>query len=297
MRSTLYAHVVVLLWRLMTSTYSDAGFDFPSPKVMADFLAEKQGSSQSMPTPFGGRYGVYTDSVGRQLYAQYNPEDQLIGCNPHVVGKGVFRGSVAGALPSEQHPLDGGVLIQTIDDQPGVPLLIDTPNFRLHACFLEQGTEATFQITAFPLQRSSFSYAQDTESFAAGPYGKLAASSALIPSGLFRPGGERVDPPNPYAILVGPITEVALLPSDTGTATWRCEMKTLGGTVTLSAGKDLFPDEPRVGGIVAGMFYLSALLLEPLPTDPRNQKSSTDVGSGSSTPPKRSFLGRLMGRS
>lgn len=88
-------------------------------------------------------------------------------------------------------------------------------------------------------------------------------SESFIPSGTFRPGGERIEPPVAAAIFAGTVLEARKITNkDTGLGFYHAKVKTLGGEVDLVVS----PDSPtgnhlRPGAVVHGSFWLSGLLL------------------------------------
>jgi hypothetical protein len=285
-------HLVIM--PSMTTTFAQAGFDFEGPEALSNFLESVRDQSKLFPTPVGGAYGVYTDEHGGQLFAHRHPDGTLVGCNPHTQGDGRFRIVVQRVIPSERFPLDGLVVGQLMDGQPGVPLAFAVPDFRLHASYLTPGTEATFQVVGFPIEPNGFYYAPNEEALRATPFGRLAPSGALIPSGLFQPGGGPINPPLPRAILAGPVISVRNVP--TARSVWRCKLKTLGGSATVSADAGLFAQDPEEGGLIAGSFYLSAILIDPLPNPMPGPERSSKQSETAEPPQRRGLLSRLRGR-
>gem|GEM_PF-5449830 len=209
-------------------------------------------------THHGGVYRVYTNKHGGQLYAQYDPQDNLIGCLAHLIADCSYRVKFNKAVTDERFPMDGLILSELVDDQPGVPLAIDSPNFWVDAYQLEPDTEVGLQVACFPLQAAFYKSAKD---FSKSPLGRLDHSGALIPSGLFRPDGETVEKPKGQAIICGTIERAELCKSGfMEPGFWKCFVNILGGQVVVPFSTSGLKSKPKPGGIVAGSVTVSGLI-------------------------------------
>jgi hypothetical protein len=217
---------------------------------------------------------------GSELWGQQDPQQNLIGCNPHFTG---VRGDSVGfavelqrIIPDESNPMDGR-LVGTMADEEGCgcPVVVDIPDFRQHVSRLEGPVAAKLQIAAFAHDIQLF----DThESYASGMRKSLNASSAdaptfavesFIPSGTFRPDGGVIEPPIAEAVFSGQILSVSRRRNTIGGHEfYALSVKTLGGELDVVLPTEATLSEPVVGGVIFGSFWLSGRLISPLPAPP-----------------------------
>jgi hypothetical protein len=239
--------------------YQHLGFRIQSPHDLESFLKKVRGVMVEQNTHHGGTYRVYTNKHGGQLYAQYDPQDNLIGCLTHLVADCRYRVKFSGAITDQRFPMDGLIMSELVDDQPGVPFAIDSPNFWVDAHKLEPESEVELQITGFPQQAAFY---KSVKEFSKSPLGQLAHTGAMIPSGLFSPSGEAVERPTGNAIICGPIEQVELCKSGfMEPGFWKCIVSTLGGRVVVPFSTSGLKSKPKVGGIIAGSVSVSGLIL------------------------------------
>jgi len=225
------------------------------------FLKRHESEFEVKPTQIGGAYKVYTTADSAQLIAQYDPNDQLIGCLPHLLGKGRMDAKILGVREDQSHPLDGLVLIEFDYENTKVPCAVDCPLYRLYQDDLQSENTLNLQVCAFQSQAKVF---RDEKKFKKSPYGQLAAEGAFIPSGLFQPDGAPVDKPRPIAILAGRVLEAQLIKNrETKKSFWKCEVQSFGCSVTTAFDARSIKKKPTTDSIVAGSFKLSAVPVEP----------------------------------
>ena len=90
------------------------------------------------------------------------------------------------------------------------------------------------------------------------------ASKSFIPSGLFSPDGKRdkMSRHDRFGIFAGEIKEFELKTNElSGEKFYWFLVETLGGEVDVVADPKLIPNEPKIGGIVSGQFWLSGRLI------------------------------------
>ena len=143
--------------------------------------------------------------------------------------------------------------------------MVAVPDYWRYAARLPTPVEAIFQIAAFTQELSLFASAEELMN---SPM-KLAASGALIPSGTFVPGGGPRTPFEPLAIFAGRIEHVSRVSNAIGGLDFYvCRVKTLGGIIDVVADPEHVTTEPAPGHFVAGSFFVSGRLIEPLPATP-----------------------------
>lgn len=245
----------------MNELYKQAGFCFEGPEDLIKFLDLVSDQLVATRTPHDGWYKTYTSEHDAQIFAQHDPNDNLIGAHPHVSGPGRMRVKVVTVKLDRSHPLDGRIVVELLDDEPGTPLTVESPEFWLSALAFKPGNEVVMQIAAFSAGASIY---PTEEEFNKSPLAGFRPDGALIPSGMFKPqsqGGGPIDPPLPRAILWGRLKSAELCThSNGGSSFWKCELMTLGGGVTAVFDAEEISTPPGPGHIVAGTFSLMGVL-------------------------------------
>lgn len=276
----------------MATNFSSVGFDISSEKALQAAIRELLPASKAVPTYVGGAYLHYQSPEGCELWAQFSPDRELIGCNPHFAGSARFRIHVTAVQDHGATPLDGQLIAELVDDQAGVPVVINVPDYRQYAARLQPPVNAVVQIAAIAQELSVFA---SEEELARSPLHGLAASGAMIPSGTFLPGGARRHPPLPLAVLAGRVLRAERRVNTAGKLPFCIiEVRTLGGVLDVVADPEYVPSEPLPGHIVVGSFFLSGRLIEPLPPPP--ERAATAGAVSTSRRPKVGWWQRLLGR-
>jgi hypothetical protein len=95
--------------------------------------------------------------------------------------------------------------------------------------------------------------------------GKIkSASKSFVPSGLFAIDGDlkEIESPQPIGLLAGEIMEFGLKINQlTGEKFYWFLVDTLGGEIDVVADPRYVSQEPQIGGILHGTFWLSGKLL------------------------------------
>lgn len=250
----------------MAMNFSSIGFSLDGPEELEPLLQQVKEEFRAFPTHIGGAYLCYATPEGAELWAQFSPDKQLIGCHPHYRGATSFSVAVEALQEHSDAPLDGQIRGSLIEDEPGVPIVINVPDFRQHAARLTVPVEARLQIAAIAQE---LTVCASLEEFRNTPMGDLDSEGAMIPSGTFTPDGESIHPAAPLAIFSGRILRTARVTnSQSGSPFYTFQVKTLGGVIDVVADPEHVGQEPREGGVIAGSFFLSGRLLEPLPAAP-----------------------------
>jgi hypothetical protein len=280
------------------SDFSAIGLNISSEEQFIEFANAQSSLHPRAATPVGGSYVKAAGRDGAELWIQLDPNGATAGAHPHFSGESRF--SVLITRPrrvTNGSPLDGMLDCGMLDGQEGVPVIVDVPDFYMHAAWATPGARAVLQVAAFPRHVEVF--ASETE-FSASPLGKLSAGGAYIPSGTFKPGGERIEPPTSEAIIVGRVVKAERRENELTKVTYYSALvETLGGSMDLVLDTKSVESVPVTGNIVSGTVALSARLVEPLFQPPKaaaaRGASPTPPGQPM-TAPKRSLLGRLFGR-
>jgi hypothetical protein len=267
----------------VANDFEAVGFSIGSQEQFAAICKEQAAKWPRTPTPVGGWY-VPVGAGGPELWVQMSPDGEIVGAHPHFSGPSRFRIRFQSLVKSESDtPLDGTLSCTMVDDQEGVPMVLDVPDFRLHAAWLAPQTLCTVQIAAF---QRGFSIFDTDEAFKASKMGMLSPDGAFIPSGMFIPQGQKVAQPRNEAFFAGRLQSAAVHPNSvTGAEVLVLTVKTLGGTVEIPVPRSERPVLPAPNSIVCGGFALSARLIEPHPAPPPLAGAQ-----------KPSLLRRILGR-
>jgi hypothetical protein len=285
----------------MSSDFDAIGFNFGSPQQFVEFITQNAKRFPATATPIGGSYIRAGGADGAEVWMQTDPSGTPIGAHPHFSGVSRFRAKVIRPLAAARGtPLDGSLCCAMLDDQPGVPLIVDVPDFAKSAAWATVDSQVTLQIAALP--RGAHVY-PDHEAFAKSPLGKFSPDGSFIPSGTFRPDGAVVQPPTSDAILSGRVIEAHTRMNELTKAPYvSLVVATLGGRIDVVFPAAQIPATPLPNSIVAGSFALSARLVEPQFSVPRAimdavAKEARESKPVTPSPARRpSLLGRLFGR-
>lgn len=276
----------------MASNFSSVGFDITSEAALNGVVQDLLPASKSVPTYVGGAYLHYQSPEGCELWTQFSPDRELIGCNPHFAGSTRFRVRVTAVQDHGATLLDGQLIGELLEDEPGVPIIINVPDYRQYAARLQPPVDAVVQVAAIAQELSLFA---SEDELARSPMQGLAADGAMIPSGTFLPDGRRRNPPMPLAVLVGRALQAERRVNSVGKLPFYViQVKTLGGTLDVLADVEYVSSTPSPGHIVAGSFFLSGRLLDPLPPPPERTPPANGevVSRGSRLPWWRRVFGQ-----
>lgn len=277
----------------MASNFSSVGFDIGSEKELQATVRALLPVAKAVPTYVGGAYRHYQSPEGCELWVQFSPDRELVGCNPHFAGDTRFRVHVTAVQDHGATPLDGQLIGELVEDQAGVPIVINVPDYRQYAARLQPPVNAIVQIAAIAQELSVFA---SEDEFARSPVQGLAADGAMIPSGTLFPDGKLRNPPLPLAVLAGRVVRAERRVNSEGKLPfYALEVKTLGGTLDVLADVEYVSTEPLPGHIVVGSFFLSGRLVEPLPPTPERTPSPSSNFVSRET--KAPWWQRMFGRS
>jgi hypothetical protein len=247
----------------MPSHLSDLGFDLESEDEFRELAYQAFEKGERLAAE-SGVYLRWAPGAGVELWGQLDREENLIGLNPHFAGESVMRvGLTARIERPEASPLDGAFhgWASPIGDDPErgeYPFVFDAPDYLLCSS-VKLPSIAEVQIAAFAHELSAY---ESDEAYDASQSGepKFAAES-FIPSGLFTPDLEKVEPPQAYAIMTGRVLETAVRtnPVTGGEFCW-ARIQTYGGEFDIVADPLLVLGVIVKGGVVHGSFWLSGRL-------------------------------------
>ncbi|MGI8641267.1 MAG: hypothetical protein ACR2MG_15130 [Pyrinomonadaceae bacterium] len=249
------------------SNLSDIGFPVQNEQDVNVLITETIKYVESIRCPHGF-YLRFSDASGAEIYLQGNVEQELVGFNPHFNGKSRRKVSLMKAIERVASELDGGFQAWA---NPGdeaesgkYEFVFDVPDFRTIG-EIEFPKISEIQLTAFASNdfkvfnnEVEFYYVQDAET-------QMSVNS-FFASGMFltRDNTEPIESPRPISILSGEIKEFELKTNElSGENFYWFLVETSGGEVDVVADVKLVPNEPKIGGIVSGQFWLSGKLISP----------------------------------
>jgi hypothetical protein len=247
----------------MPSHLSDIGFNFNTEEEFSELAYQTYERGARLRVE-QGVYLHWSPGEGVEIWGQLDHEENFIGLNPHFAGDSVMSVGLTSRLErNEASMLDGAFHCwanPSGDDAElgDYPFVFDAPDFRLcDSVKLPSIVEA--QIAAFAHELSVFEseeayYASQSEE------PKFAAES-FIPSGLFTPEMEDVEPPQAHAILTGRVLNTALRinPVTKSGFLW-AKVQTFGGVFDVVADPLIVNGAVVEGGIIHGSFWLSGRL-------------------------------------
>lgn len=248
----------------MPSQFSAIGFDVRSGEDLSALASQVAGRAETIDVR-GGQYLKWAAPSGEQLWLQVSPKGDGMGMTPHFEGKSLLRIGVEARVSRTSHtPLDGtflGWANPPAGEATGgdYPFAFDCPDAAAHLD-LPLPMAVTAQVAAFAQQVSVYESPQAHDASQAAQ-GLTSPSRSFIPTGLFSPAGDPVNPPEAHALIAGHVLEAAeRLNSITGTAFWWALVETVGGTFDAVIDPVLLATEPRPGNVVSGWFWLSGRL-------------------------------------
>ncbi len=251
------------------SNLSDIGFPVNGDEDINEMIISVMKNAQDIACP-NGFYLKFSDESGAQIYLQGNKDQELIGFNPHFEGKSRRKVGLTTAIERDSSELDGGFhawaqpFEEKVIDSGEYPFVFDVPDFRTIGK-IDFPKLCEIQLTAFA--SNDFKNFESEEYFYKSQEDEpKLASKSFIPSGLFSFNeDEKADLSiaRPIGIFAGEIKEFELKTNSlTNEKFYWFLIETLGGEVDVVADVKLIENEPKVGGIVNGQFWLSGRLIK-----------------------------------
>lgn len=242
------------------SNLSDIGFPVRGEQDVNEMIMQVLGNVVEIRC-HNGFYLRFSDSSGAELYLQGNFDQELIGFNPHFSGKSRRTISLTQAIERDSSELDGGfhAWANPSGDAGEYPFVFNSPDFRaVHIHEFPKIVE--IQLTAFA--SNDFKIFANEQDYYEDQEGETKfAARSFIPSGLFSTGeGETIDLSlvHPIGVFTGEIKAFERRTNTNTNEDFYCFLvETLGGEVDVAADAKLILEEPQVGGIVSGQFWLS----------------------------------------
>lgn len=253
------------------SNLSDIGFPVKSEQDVNQVIMDILQHLTPVPCPPFGFYFRFADKSGAEIFLQTNTKEEIVGFNPAFSGKSKRKVGLTKAFERDTSMLDGAFQAWANPsnedfEKTGVyPFVFDVPDFRTNEK-VELPNLLEIQLTAFA--SNDFQLYENENNFDSSQTDEQkVASKSFIPSGLFSfdENGESVElnPPQAHGILTGEIKEFELKTNEfTNEQFYWFWIETFGGEIDVVADKNLIKEEPKVGGIIRGSFWLSGKLCD-----------------------------------
>lgn len=242
---------------------SDIGFKVETEAEFQELAGQAYDLGEAFET-IAGTYIKWAPGEGIELWLQVAGDSDAVGFNPHFSGSSLTRVCLNKRIVrSEGNSLDGGfhAWANPEGEIPGsgdCPLVFDVPDFQLTAA--ELPAFVTIQLAAFAHELQS--YDNDEAYYQSQSYEIKFASESFIPSGLFFPGGNAIEPPLAKAIFTGHVLETSLVTNPvTGVEFCWAKTKTVVGEIDVVADPALLNGILIKGGVLTGSFWLSGKLV------------------------------------
>lgn len=255
----------------MPSHFSSIGIPVESSEDILRIVEKAAVDAISIPAYQGShlRWSSAQMERGPELWIQLNKERQLVGVTPFFEGKSSFTVAVT----SEIHRSDDTELEVALhgwaNPADGTP---ETGEYPFVFELVGHGTSGPFtypftssiKLCAFAHELTV--YGSEAEYEALNTTGPRFATESFIPSGLFSPGGEETNLPQPYAIFTGRVIESAELRNPLTDIQFQWALiRTLGGTIDVVCDRSLITKPVVGGGVLSGTFWLCGRIVEPPP--------------------------------
>lgn len=248
------------------SNLSDIGFPAKGDEEINSMIISVLDSAVEMKCP-DGFYLRFSDPSGSELYLQGNPQQEMIGFNPHFAGASRRGVSLVRSIARETSELDGAYLAAVGPDGGGplpgaLEFIFDVPDFRVSEQ-TDLPARAVVQLTAFA--SDDFRLLHGTEELAVHPPAGKWEAGRFIPPGLkelLSDPGTDIRQMRPVAKMTGTVRSWELKRNGvTGREFYWILIETEGGEVDVVVDPRYVPEEPSVGQIAAGHFWLSGRLV------------------------------------
>ncbi len=256
----------------LANNFNCLGLPITSVAAFEGFMefAAYAGEPQQLSDGFNIRW---SPGEGIEAWVQAWLDRRLSGCRPHYRGTGRVRARID-RIDSRQFRIDSGQyslldgsavgwLLEEGASAEVCPLCVDLPEAAIGSPNLSPPACVDLQVAAFAHDIQCFSTFEQMRS-SGGTYAGLAAPAFVSATAH----EEHSDLPagSPKAVLVG---TVRAYEQKTNPLTYEqfhtVSVASLGGTIDVVATLEAMPEPPRVGGILAGTFYLSARIVAPSP--------------------------------
>lgn len=255
----------------MPSHFSTIGIPVESNEDIFAIVERAAVNALSVPARGGSFLRWSSSSLGRgpELWIQLNKERQLVGITPFFEGKSSFIVAVTSEIRrSDDTELEAALhgWANPTDDTSETgdyPFVFELAGYGANGP-LNYPFTSSIKLCAFAHELTVYSSEAEYESL--NTTEPRFATESFIPSGLFSPGGEKTNPPQPYAIFTGRVIESAELRNPLTDIEFQWALvRTLGGTIDVVCDRSLLTRPVVEGGVLSGAFWLCGRIVEPPP--------------------------------
>ena len=251
------------------SNLSDIGFPTPDEQAVNEMIMHVLEFARPIQCE-QGFYLKFSDASGAEIYLQGNFDQELVGFNPHFAGTSRRKVGLTQKIERDSSELDGGFHawanpFEADKEISGeYPFVFDVPDFRMNEIESFPAVK-DIQLTAFA--SNDFQMFASEEDFFASQESELKyASKSFVPSGLFSfDENENIDlnVVRPIGKFAGEIKSFDQRTNQlSGQDFYWFSVETLGGEIDVVADPKFVTEEPKIGGIVSGQFWLSGRIYE-----------------------------------
>ncbi len=246
----------------MPSHFSTIGFPVQTQNEFQDFAIKAFKGGKSTKTK-NGIYIQWQENNGAELWVQLDNQNKIIGMTPHFSGKANMRvGLIKTVFRENDTALDGAFYgwADPIDEKPengAYPFVFDVPDFLIHNLSLP--TIITVQLAAFAHELKVY---QNEKIYYDSQSKPALAAESFIPSGLFTPTAETINPPKAQAIFAGQVLKCSTFTNSFTGANYEWALvRTLGGEIDVVVDSSIIDNKINEGNILSGSFRLLGRLI------------------------------------
>lgn len=251
------------------SHFSAVGFAIRSRDEMLA-VARRVPASALYAQTEAGSYYRWESGGGSELWLATGPDQSLKSVVPHFASIVRTRARVTELVPSQEHEMDGAMLIHVVPDRAGrargddgagaCRLLVDVPDFRrMDALVLPIEVDLSIGAVAERIEH----YGSEADLRAAG---SRAPAESLVPSGLISTDGTDRVPKRAEALIHGTVLASGMRTNAVSGRpfTW-ARVRTNVMEIEVVADPVLLPRPPVAGSLLGGTFWITARLATAWP--------------------------------
>lgn len=241
------------------SNLSDVGFPISSNEELNKLIESWLKNVTEIPCRKGA-YLKFADESGAEIYLQTNFGGELAGFNPYFNGKSRRKVFINELIERDTSELDGGFHAWANaekEDEGDYPFVFDVPDMFISrielpiACEIQLNAFATNDLAMYGDEQAFYDSQKEEP--------KISARS-FIPIGLFRQS-EGI-PPQAHGQFAGTIKDFELKTNQfTGAQFYWLLVETLGGELDVVSDTAYIKNEPQIGSIIHGSFWLTGRIL------------------------------------
>lgn len=247
------------------SNLSNIGFNISTEEEFQQLLEKAYRISNQIKIN-DGRYSVFTDASGAELFMQFNKKNEFLGANPHFKGKSKRTVCLTATVERPESELDGAFHCwadpsEVNNPNSGVyPFVFDLPDFKTIGK-IDFPKNVDIQLTAFAIELTVYNSEKEYDNSQTSE--PKWAIQSFVPSGIFTSREDKdPTPPEATGMFTGVIKQFERKHNEfTNEAFYWLFVDTLGGEIDVVADLRYFEKDPVVNGIVQGVFWLSGQLI------------------------------------